>query len=120
MRGELNVIPNGSIDVLTNYSRSDYLAMVDVAIAYETDVSRATDCILAEANAYALEHDNTVEPPEVLGITAFNDRGINLRLVMRVKPMTHYATERAMLARIKARFSQEGIEIPYPHLQVIS
>lgn len=118
MRGELHCIPNGSIGVLTNYSRADYLALLDIPVAYEADAKRAMDCLLEVAEAYAEEHDNTVSPPEVWGVTAFTELGITLRLVMKVKPLTHWATERALLLRIKERFQQEGIEIPYHKLLV--
>lgn len=118
-RGEINVIPNGSIAVLTNYSRADYLALLDINIAYEADLQRAMDCMREEAEAYAKESGNAVEAPEVLGVTALTDSGITLRLVLRVKPMTQWATERALNARIKERYSREGIEIPYQKIVVM-
>ncbi len=118
-RGELNVIPNGMVEVLTNFSRADYLALVEVQVSYEADARRAMDCMRQEAEDYAKEQDNVVDAPQVLGVTALNEDGITLRLVMRVKPLTHWATERALLERIKGRFQREGIEIPYPHMVVL-
>ena len=111
-RGELSVIPNGTIGVLTNYSRADYLALVDVNVTYESDMRRAMACMREEAEAFARESGTAVEAPQVLGVTALGGAGITLRMVLRVQPMTHWAAERAMLARIRERFKKEGIEIP--------
>lgn len=118
-RGELNVIPNGSIDVLVNYSRADYLALVDIPIAYEADAKTAMALMLEEAEAYAKENDNTKEAPEVLGVNAMEKEGLTLRLILKVAPLTHWQTERALMERITARFRQEGIELPYPRLVVL-
>lgn len=111
-RGELSVIPNGGIGVLTNYSRADYLALIDVNVTYESDILRAMDCMREEAEAYAGESDNAVDKPEVLGVTALGGAGVTLRLILRVKPLTQWQTERALLLRIQRRFSKEGVEIP--------
>jgi len=115
-RGELNVIPNGMIDVLTNYSRADYLAQVDVQIAFEADAARAMALMKEEAAAYADGHDNAVEAPEVLGVTTFDREGLNLRMVLKVKPLTHWATERELNRRIQERFAKEGVKIAYPRV----
>lgn len=118
-RGELNSIPNGNIDIIVNYSRADYLALVDVNIAHETDIARAMAVMQDEAEAYAALSDDALEQPEVLGVTALTTSGMTLRLVMRVKPMTQFAAERALYARLQRRFRQEGIEIPYQKMVVL-
>ncbi len=119
-RGEMNIIPNGLINVMVNYSRADYLALVDIQIAYESDAARAKLLMQEEASAYASGEEHTIEPPEVLGVMSLDASGITLRMVMKVKPLTHWATERALLERIKVRFAREGIEIPYPHITVLN
>jgi len=119
-RGEINVIPNGAIGILTNYSRADYLAMVDINITYETDIDRAGRFMREEAEAYARESGKAVDPPEVLGVTAMGGDGVTMRMILRVQPMAHWAAERALKARIKERFEREGIEFPYPRMRVLA
>lgn len=115
-RGEINVIPNGSIGIITNYSREDYFTMIDVDIAYETDIMRAMDCIREEAEAYASGQEHVTGLPQMLGVTALSGNGVTLRMIMRVRPMTQFETERALNLRIKQRFDREGIQIPYKKL----
>lgn len=115
-RGEINIIPNGSINIITNYSRADYLAMIEVDVTYEADAVHAMDCMREEAEAFAREHENVTDQPKVLGVMALSGNGLTLRMVLRVRPMTQFETERALNLRIKQRFDKEGIKIPYNRL----
>ncbi len=119
-RGEINVIPNGSIGVLTNFSRTDYLAMVDVAIDREADIARAERCMREEAEAYAKQSDTALDAPQVLGVTAIGGEGITMRMILRVKPMAQWSAERALNRRIKERFERENIPLAYQRLVVKS
>ncbi len=119
-RGETNVIPNGSIGVLTNYSRTDYLAMVDVEIDREADLSLAERCMREEAERYARTSENALEAPQVLGVTAMGGEGVTLRMILRVKSMTQWATERALNRMIRERFLEEGVALAYPRMVVKS
>jgi len=118
-RGELNVIPNGSIVTMTNFNRGDYLAEIDLDIAYESDVERARALMLEEAKKYAAEHDYVTGEPTVTGIIAMKASGVTIRLNMKVKPLKHWEVERTLAISIKERFSKEGIEIPYSKVVVL-
>ncbi len=117
-RGEINVIPNGSIGVLTNFSRADYLAMVDVAIDREADIARAERCMREEAEAYAKQSDTALDAPQVLGVTAIGGEGVTMRMILRVKPMAQWSAERALNRRIKERFEKEDIPLAYQRLVI--
>ena len=117
-RGEINVIPNGSIGVLTNFSRADYLAMVDVEIDREADIARAERCMREEAEAYAKQSEVALDAPQVLGVTAIGGEGVTMRMVLRVKPMMQWAAERALNRSIKERFEKEDIPLAYRRLVV--
>lgn len=118
-RGELNVIPNGNIAVMTNYTRGDYLAEINIDVAYEADVERARAVMLEEAKKYATEHDHVTGEPVVTGITAMKESGVTIRLNMQVKQLKHWETERALSIAIKDRFRAEGVEIPYSKVVVL-
>jgi len=55
---------------------------------------------------------------EVLGVDAFGDSGIAIRTALRTAPGAQWAVAREFRLRIKKRFDQEGIEIPYPQRTV--
>lgn len=117
--GEVSVIPNGSITVLTNYSRTDSLAIVEFPIAYEADAERALALMREEAEAYHAElGDIAVEKPEVVGAVQLSGGEMVLRAVQRVKPLEHWAVQRELTQRIAARFVQEGIALPRTRVQL--
>jgi len=41
-------------------------------------------------------------------------------MIMRVKPLTHWVTEREVMMLIKEEFDKNGIDIPYPHRVIIN
>lgn len=117
--GEVSVIPNGSITVLTNYSRTDSLAIVEFPIAYEADAERALALMREEAEAYHAElGDIAVEKPEVVGAVQLSGGEMVLRVVQRVKPLEHWTVQRELTQRIAARFVQEGIALPRTRVQM--
>lgn len=117
--GEVSVIPNGSITVLTNYSRTDSLAIVEFPIAYEADAERALALMREEAEAYHAQlGDIAVEKPEVVGAVQLSGGEMVLRVVQRVKPLEHWAVQRELTQRIAARFVQEGIALPRTRVQM--
>lgn len=118
--GEEHIIPNGEIKRVTNYSRSNHLAVVDMGIAYETEIEKALGVMRTEAEEYAAESDAIVAPPEVVGVMAFDASAITVRAVMWTKPMQHWSVEREMRKRYKAAFAKHCIEIPLPHRVIIN
>jgi small conductance mechanosensitive channel len=118
--GEIATIPNGTIKKVTNYSRSDLLAIVDMPITYDTDIGTAGEIMLAAGLDYMEKHDNILEEPHVLGIIELGDSNVVLRMITRVKPLTHWETERSLRRMIKERFEQRGIGAPYPRRVVLN
>ena len=117
--GELTTIPNGSIKGVTNYSRTDSLALIDMPIAYGEDAGRALALMEEEARAYKAElGDAAPGEPEALGAVSAEGGAMALRLVMRVKPLEHWGVQRELTRRIAARFVKEGIRLPYTRVSI--
>jgi small conductance mechanosensitive channel len=115
-RGEINVIPNGNIGVMTNFSRNDYLAMIDIPAAQGTDAEKAMALMLEEALAFAGEDKAVTGKPEVLGVVEAKDTASVIRLIQKVRPMQHWRVQRELTKRILERFNQEGISTAGMHV----
>lgn len=114
--GEVHIIPNGSINLVTNFSVNNSLAVVDVNVALESDIDKAMK-VLEETVAKAYESDeDIVKEPDVLGVQMIGATGIVLRVTAECKPNTHFPVSRRLNAEIKKAFDQNGIEIPYPRM----
>lgn len=113
--GQFHIVPNGSITQVTNLSRGSMQAVVEVGIAYEEDVDRAIR-VLSEIGQEAARDlsEIIVEGPDVLGIVAFGQSEVLLRMVAKTVAMQQWRVERELRRRIKEAFDRENIEIPYP------
>lgn len=114
--GELHILPNSSIDEVTNYSINNSMAVVDVSIAYEQDIDYAERVIGEIVENLALIHEDIVQTPEVLGIQSLGSSEVIIRVLAEVQPMTHWHVGRLIRKAVKLRFTKENIEIPYPRL----
>lgn len=118
-KGDINIIPNGEISTVTNYSRGNSAAIVDMSIAYESDIDKAIRVMEKACSDYADGNPDIVEEPQVVGIVSMSDFGIILRVVGRTLPMRHWGVERDLRKAIKEALDKNGIEIPYPKMVVV-
>lgn len=121
--GSVHHIPNGAVRVATNLTHESSSIVVDLAVAYEESVDRAIDVITNETSVLASDPEwgpRLVDQPVVLGVDKLADSGVIVRVVMTTDPDQRWAVKREFLRRIKNRFDDEGIEIPYPHVTIDS
>lgn len=118
-KGDINIIPNGEVSTVTNYSRGNSAAIVDMSISYESDIDKATRVIENVCDKYAEGNPDIVETPQVLGIVSMGDSDIVIRVLGRTLPVKHWGVERDLRKAIKEAFDEYDIEIPYPRLKVL-
>ncbi|MBA2316742.1 MAG: mechanosensitive ion channel family protein [Euzebyales bacterium] len=119
--GTLWHVPNGEIRRVGNSSQLWSRALLDVGVAYETDVDEASAIIKEVADVMADEEmwsSSFVEKTEVWGVQALAADEVTIRVVAKVKPAKQWAIERELRARIKRAFDERGIEIPFPQRTV--
>ena len=113
--GELRVIPYGEVVSFGNFNRGYMRAIVEVGVAYEQDIERGMKALEKIADKWAEENkDIVLESPIVQGVLSLGSSDVTLRIVIKVKPMTHWGAERELKRRIKDIFDKKGIEIPFP------
>lgn len=119
--GSVHYIPNGTIDTVTNRSRSFAYAVINVDVAYREDI----DDVYAVMNQVAVElradaefADKIEEDLDIAGVDQWGDSAVVIRCRFKVKPLEQWGVRRAYLYRLKKAFDAAGIEIPYPHLTV--
>jgi small conductance mechanosensitive channel len=57
--------------------------------------------------------------PKVLGVDELGDSAVVIRMTFTTDPGRRSAVKREFLRRVKYRLDEEGIEIAYPHLQIV-
>ncbi|SDJ56228.1 small conductance mechanosensitive channel [Salimicrobium halophilum] len=118
--GEIHIIPNGNITQVTNYSVDNSAAIVDVSVAYESDIEKAEQVILELLKELEERYEEIVAPPELLGIVSLGASDISMRIFAETLPMEHWNIGRVIRKEVKLRLDQEGIEIPFPRIVMYS
>jgi len=114
-------MPNGEITRVGNKSQQWARAVLDVDVAYDTDIPRATAVIQATADRMWNDQDGPglmLEEPEVWGVENLGADGIAIRLVVKTAPNEQLTVARELRARIKQAFDEAHIEIPFPQRTV--
>jgi small conductance mechanosensitive channel len=107
-------VPNGEIRRVGNMSQHWSRALLDIEVAYATDLARAQEVIRDIARAVWREDADVLEEPEVWGVEELGPNGIVIRLVVKTTPSEQWRVSRALRERLKDAFDAEGIEIPFP------
>ncbi len=119
VNGDLHIIPNGSIDKVTNKCRGNMRALVEIGIAYEENIDNAIRVMDEVCKEVAQENPKIIEGPTVLGVTRLGEYDVIISVMAKTQPMEQWAVERELRKRIKDRLDDRGIEIPYPRRMVI-
>lgn len=115
--GVVHFIPNGQIDVVSNQTRNWSRAVVDVGVAYESDIDRVNGVlrqIIARLAADAAWAPRLTGESSVAGIQQLGDSAVTVRIWVNTVPGAQGDVKSELLRRIKLAFDQEGISMPYP------
>ncbi|MGH9182474.1 MAG: mechanosensitive ion channel family protein [Acidimicrobiales bacterium] len=121
VQGVMWHVPNGEIRRVGNHSQEWSRALIDVEVAYGTDLSHAQSVIKAVADEVWRDQawaPSILDEPDVWGVETLGPSGVLIRLVVKTKPSDQWKVMRVLRHRIKDAFDDEGIEIPFPQQSV--
>ena len=116
--GNLFIIPNGQIKVVTNMSKGFNRAVVDISVAYEENIDNVIAVMKDELKS-AFENkkiNGLIKEPDVLGVVDLGDSAVVIRVSADSVIGENWAIERELRRIIKNRFDKENICIPYPQI----
>ena len=116
--GNVHIVPNSSIDAVINMSKEFSRSVIDIGVAYREDVDEVIGILeeIGEEMRNDPEYKKSIlEPMEVFGLQKFDDSAIIIRVRMTTKPLKQWGIKRAFNKRVKKKFDERGIEIPFPH-----
>jgi len=112
--GVLRTIPNGELTRFGNFNRDFMRAIVSVDFDYDFDINQGFKILEQIAQEWAKENKKIIiEQPQIQGVIGYTTAGITLRIVVKVKPQTHWQAERELRHRIKVTLDKQGISIPF-------
>ncbi|WP_246628986.1 mechanosensitive ion channel family protein [Mesobacillus maritimus] len=113
--GTLNYLPNREITSVSNHSRGNMRALVDIGISYDDNIDYAIEVMQRACDLVASQNPVVVEGPNVIGVQAFGSSEVVLRVIAKTQNGEQWAVERQLRKAIKEAFDTNGIEIPFPH-----
>ena len=114
--GEIYIIPNGNISEVINYSISNSLAVVDIRVAYETDILRAENLIEEFIAGLSVGYEELISPPTLIGIQDLAASEVVFRVTAETEPVMQWAFARKFRKDLKLFLDTHDIEIPYPRM----
>ena len=121
LAGNVHYVRNGMIDVVTNMTKGYSRYVFNIGVAYREDVDEVIQVIQdigLELQQDLEFKDDILEPLEVLGLDEFADSAIIIKARIKTAPIKQWRIGREFNLRMKKKFDELGIEIPYPHLTI--
>ncbi|MEZ5582549.1 MAG: mechanosensitive ion channel [Candidatus Competibacteraceae bacterium] len=118
LAGTVHIIPFSAISTVSNLTKDYAYYVFDVGVAYREDTDHVV-AVLKQIGA-ELESDPNfanliLEPLEIFGVDAFADSAVIIKARIKTRPIQQWNVGREFNRRMKKRFDELGIEIPFPH-----
>lgn len=125
------IIPNAVINnqtiINSNIVDEKVCSLIEIGISYDSDLDRAIGIIQDEVTKHPMSIDNRTEedisegtPRVVVRVMGFGESSVMLRAYAWASSSFNAFVMRTDLFRtIKARFDNEGIEIPFPYRTIV-
>jgi small-conductance mechanosensitive channel len=120
--GTVHVIPNGSIQRLSNLTKDFSFYVTSVSVAYREDTDRVAKVLVGVAESMLEDPAFApfmLGPLEVLGVDRFSESSVDIKVRLKTVPIKQWVVGREFLRRLKQAFDREGIEIPFPYRNLV-
>jgi moderate conductance mechanosensitive channel len=120
--GNVHFVPNGLITTVTNSSRGYAYAVIEVGVAYSTELS----ALFAALRAVALQlradpafAGSIEEQLEITGVERLDGATVTVRSRLRVRALEQWRVRREFLQRLKLELDRQGIKLQVPQLTLV-
>ncbi|WP_341529553.1 mechanosensitive ion channel family protein [Nostoc sp. UHCC 0302] len=110
--GQLQIIRNGDIGSITNYSKQYIFAVVEVSVPYDSNLAHVYQVIENVGEQLKTNDPDVLEPTQVDGVESLGESNLLLRTLTKVKPGKHLQIQRVLRKTFMDTLVQEGITIP--------
>lgn len=121
LEGVVHFIPHGEVTTVSNLTHGWSRALFEIGVAYKEDADRVMKVLLElgkELRQDPFYGDLILEDLEMLGVDSFGDSAVVIKFYLKTRPQKQFTVKRELLRRIKRKFDELGIEIPFPHRTV--
>lgn len=119
LAGNVHFIRNGNINVITNMTKDFSQYVFDIGVAYRENVDEVVKLVKEIDQDMRNDPDyknDILAPIEILGLDKFADSAIIIKARTKTKPIQQWRIGREFNRRMKIKFDENNIEIPFPHV----
>ena len=117
LSGTVHVIPNSTLDMISNMTKDFSRYVLDVRVAYREDVDTVIG-VLQEIDADMRQEPeyryDMLEPLEIMGLERFEENAMIIRARLKTRPIQQWRIGREFNRRMKKIFDERDIQIPLP------
>ena len=117
----VHTVPFSDVSSVLNYTKVYSYAVLNIGVAYAESVDEVM-AVIAGIGAEMMEDaelgPDILEPIDVQGLNSLDDSAVVIRARIKTRPGRQWAMRRAFNRRMKNRFDELGIEIPFPQTTV--
>jgi len=112
--GQLQIIRNGDMASVTNYSKQYVFAVVAVSVPYDSDLTEVYQVIEEIGQQLKANDSDVLESTQIEGVESLNESNLLLRTLTKVKPGKHLQIQRILRKMFMDALLKQGIRLP-PH-----
>src|SRR4030043_1972252 len=119
LAGNVHYVPNGHIDVVTNMTKDYSRYVFDIGVGYREKVDEVIGVIKEVDEDLRNDpdyKDDILEPIDILGLDQFADSAVIIKARTTTVPVKQWRGGREFNRRLKKKFDERDIEIPFPHV----
>ncbi len=119
--GTVHTIPFSAIGIVSNLTKDFSFYVMEVGVAYREDADEVMQVLRDIGAELQLDEEygpKILEPLDVLGVDAFADSAVVIKARLKTVPIKQWWVGREFNRRMKKRFDELGIEIPFPHTTI--
>lgn len=118
LNGSVFTVPYSEITIIENMTKEFSYYLFNIGVAYRENTDEVIAELVeigAEMQAEDTYKNKILEPLEVLGVDSFADSAVIIKARFKTLPLKQWEIGREFNRRMKLRFDEKGIEIPFPH-----
>ena len=114
--GEQFIIPNGTINDVTNFSINNSKAMIDMQVALEADIEKVQKVIQTYLDTLPQQYEELVSTPLFIGVTNTTSTEATIRISLETLPLQQYAISRIVRKDVIDILTKNGIPLAVPKM----
>jgi small conductance mechanosensitive channel len=119
--GNVHFLPNGEITAVTNMTHGWSRALFSINVAYKEkidDVIAVLMSLAADLRKDPVYAPMILDDAAMLGVDDLSESWVVIKFHVKTRPLQQWNVKRELLRRIKNRFDELNIELPFPQRTV--